>query len=439
LGRNFIHQFAHSSTRLGVRIRVSIAFAFTILFCPTGVAAHSATPSPPQGFLSELNPLINIAIENHPSVAAAEARAEAAGVDVRAAKWQRFPSVSVEGLFLTRGPEKIQPQIVAEQPLWTGGRLSKSIKRSELVETLALTSLDEAVLEIALATSKAYFEVLRWRERNELLSESLDQHNRMVSTMQRRVAQEVSPLSDLELARTRALQIEQQLLQGRAQESSATNTLRELIGDPLLNVIGTSSATPPLPSLDAMPVMEEAFNFSPFLKRLKFDAQILNAEAEIARTAVQPQINGQYSYSEALGHRAGIALKAQLNGGLSQFAAADAARRRAQASELQVAAGERQLREQVFALVQEYESSRSRVTGALVASDSAQRVTESYLRQFTSGRRTWLDVMNAVREEAAVKTDSVEARVASQSSWIRILLLAGKWAATPDIGQAPQW
>jgi adhesin transport system outer membrane protein len=232
LGRNFIHQFAHSSTRLGVRIRVSIAFAFTILFCPTGVAAHSATPSTYQGFLSELNPLINIAIENHPSVAAAEARAEAAGVDVRAAKWQRFPSVSVEGLFLTRGPEKIQPQIVAEQPLWTGGRLSKSIKRSELVETLALTSLDEAVLEIALATSKAYFEVLRWRERNELLSESLDQHNRMVSTMQRRVAQEVSPLSDLELARTRALQIEQQLLQGRAQESSAINTLRELIGDP---------------------------------------------------------------------------------------------------------------------------------------------------------------------------------------------------------------
>lgn len=438
MGRNFIRQFACSGARLSVRIRVSIAVAFALLFCPTGVAAQSALPTTYRGFLAELNPLINNAIEGHPSIAAAEARAQAAGVDVRAAKWQRFPSISIEGLFLTRGTSQIQPQIVAEQPLWTGGRLSKTIKRSELLATLAVTSFDEAVLEIALSTSRAYFEVLRWRERNELLSGSLDQHNRMVSTMERRVAQEVSPLSDLELARTRALQIEQQLLQGRAQESAALNALRELIGDPSLNISGTSATIPPLPNLDAIPVMEEAFGFSPFLKRLKYDAQILNSEAEIARSSLQPQLIGQYNYNEALGHRVGIALKAQLNGGISQFAAADAARQRAQASELQIAAGERQLRDQVFALVQEYESARSRVTGAMIASDSAQRVTESYLRQFTSGRRTWLDVMNAVREEAAVKTDAVEARIASQTSWTRILLLSGRWAAAPDSGQVSE-
>jgi adhesin transport system outer membrane protein len=251
----------------------------------------------------------------------------------------------------------------------------------------------------------------------------------MVATMERRVAQEVSPLSDLELARTRALQVEQQLFQGKAQERSALNVLRELVGDPLLDLIGSAPDVQTWPSLDDAYVIDESLNFSPNLKRLKFEAQALGAEAQITRASILPQLSSQYSYSDTFGHRVGIVLKAQTDGGLSRFAAADAARQRVEAGELQIVAGERQLRDQLFALLREYESATSRLSGSVTASDAAQRITESYLRQFTSGRRTWLDVMNAVREETAAKTDAVEARIAGISSLARLLLLSGQWAS----------
>jgi adhesin transport system outer membrane protein len=253
----------------------------------------------------------------------------------------------------------------------------------------------------------------------------------MVATMERRVAQEVSPLSDLELARTRALQVEQQLFQGKAQERSALNVLRELVGDPLLDLIGSPPDVQTWPSLDDANVIDQSLNFSPNLKRLKFEAQALGAEAQIARASILPQLSSQYSYSDTFGHRVGIVLKAQTDGGLSRFAAADAARQRVEAGELQIVAGERRLRDQLFALLREYESATSRLSGSVTASDAAQRITESYLRQFTSGRRTWLDVMNAVREETAAKTDAVEARIAGISSLARLLLLSGRWASDP--------
>jgi adhesin transport system outer membrane protein len=204
-----------------------------------------------------------------------------------------------------------------------------------------------------------------------------------------------------------------------------------LVGDPQLNLTGSLPDVKAWPSLDDANVIDQSLNFSPNLKRLKSEARALAAEAQIARASILPQLSSQYSYSDTFGHRVGLVLKAQSDGGLSRFAAADAARRRVEAGELQIVAGERRLRDQLFGLLREYESASSRLAGSETASDAAQRITESYLRQFTSGRRTWLDVMNAVREETAAKTDAVEARISGLSSLARLLLLSGQWASDP--------
>lgn len=391
----------------------------------------------PEGEGAALSALIERAVETHPSIAAAASSARAAGADVRAARWQRFPSFSVEGLLLNQTGNSVQAQAVIDQPLWTGGRISGSINRANARESSALAAYDEAVLTIALSTAQAFFEVHRWRERGHVLSQSLEQHNRMVATMERRYSQEVSPLSDLELARSRALQIEQQLYQARAQEGSASSRLRELVGDPFLS-IGTLPSTPQAwPSFADEDITAQVLAYSPALKRLRFDAQATDAEARIARASILPQLSGQYSYSDNFGHRVGLVLKAQSDGGFSRFAAAEAAGERVRASELQIAAGERQLRDQLIALLRDYESATARLAGSQAASGSAQRVMESYMRQFTSGRRTWLDVMNAVREATSAETDVIEARISAQSSLTRILLLSGQWAPLPSQGAEP--
>ena len=331
----------------------------------------------------------------------------------------------------------MQAQAVIDQPLWTGGRISGSINRANARKDAALAAYDEAVLAIALSTAQAFFEVHRWRDRGAILSQSLEQHNRMVATMERRYAQEISPLSDLELARSRALQIEQQLYQVRAQESAASSRLRELVGDALLSIDAVPSIPQAWPAFADGVANAQVFAYSPALKRLRFDAQAAEAEAKIARASIRPQLSGQYSYSDNFGHRVGLVLKAQSEGGLSRFAAADAARERVRASELQIYAGELQLRDQTFALLREYESATARLAGNQAAAGLAQSVMESYMRQFTSGRRTWLDVMNAVREASSAETDVIEARLSAQASLTRIMLLSGQWAPLPWQGRNP--
>lgn len=402
------------------------------------IAAPEEPPSadaPSKSEILGLNAAIDRAIETHPSIAAAKANARASGLEVRGAKWQRFPSFSVEGLLYDEPRNATQAQAVVDQPLWTGGRISGAIKRATARQQSALAGYDEAVLTIALSTAQAFFEVHRWQERSDLLADSLVQHNRMVATMERRYQQEVSPLSDLELARSRALQIDQQLKLARAQQGAATSRLRELVGDPFL-AVGSAPALPASwPQLDDGTTVADVLSFSPTLKRLRADAQSAVAEARISRSSILPQLSGQYSYSEAFGHRVGLVLRAQSDGGFSRFSAASAAAQRVQASELQVTAGERQLRDQVFALLRDYESSASRLDGSIAASGSAQRVMESYMRQFVSGRRTWLDVMNAVREATSAEIDALEARISAQSSLTRLQLLSGRWFSARGEGE----
>jgi adhesin transport system outer membrane protein len=382
------------------------------------------------GVDDDLAQAIQLAVETHPSIAAAKASAQAAGSDVRSAKWLRFPSVSVEGTLLDTSTIAPKAQLVVDQPLWTGGRVSGTIQRATAQKGAAAAVYDEAVLSIASGTAQAFYEVHRWRGRADILDKSLVEHNRLVDTMQRRYAQEISPLSDLELARSRALQVQMQIFVARAQEASALSRLREFVSDPLFATGNLAAPSPETswPAFADAAMISQAISFSPLLKKLDFERQASSAQVRVARASILPQLSSQYSYSENFGHRVGLVLKAQTDGGLSRFASADAAKQRAQASELQSAAGERQVRDQVFALLREYESATSRLGGSKAASLASERVMESYMRQFTSGRRTWIDVMNAVRETSSAEIDALEAQIASQSGLVRLMLLTGLWA-----------
>ena len=147
----------------------------TSLVAHSGVQAEESVAAEvfPEIDVSSLRVMIERAVETHPLIASASASARAAGADVRAARWQRFPSFSIEGLLLDQPGNAMQAQVVIDQPLWTGGRISRSINRANAREDAARAAYDEAVLTIALSTAQAFFEVHRWRERAAILSQSL--------------------------------------------------------------------------------------------------------------------------------------------------------------------------------------------------------------------------------------------------------------------------
>lgn len=394
-------------------------------------------PAAPQDIGAEplqdpyLAALLQQAVMSHPSISAARASVRAAGADIRAARWQAFPSFTVQGLWLDETGNNRQASLILDQPIWTGGRISSSISRAKAQNQAAVSGYQQAILEIMVDVSQSYREFHRLDRKVAILEEGLAKHRDLVLTMERRVRQEVSPLADLELVRSRTAQMEQQVATTIAQRLSTLQKLRELVGTPDLEP-NEPPPTPPLEEFDGDELVARTLAFAPSLKRLKFEALAARAEAGVAKASIWPQLSGQYSYDDDYGHRVGLVLKAQSSGGLSSISNAAAARERQSAAELRVSAEERNLREQTLSDVAQYDSARSRMTSAGSAHAAAEHVTASYMRQFVSGRRTWLDVMNAVREATTAEGDAVDAEAYAYQAHDRLLMRGGGWPFPDD-------
>jgi len=376
------------------------------------------------------------AVRTNPAIAAALSSIRASASELRAARWLRFPAAELELAtpLIRRNRDidddrigSLSPGIQVNQPLWTGGRIKGTIQRAQASQQVAIAQLEETVLDVLLRLSTSYFEIARTIQLESILKDSLTEHQRLVESMERRVKQEVSPRSDLDLARSRAAQVRQEMASVSAQRYAALQRFYELVGDTnfeLGPVPQYSEARHHPPAEGAVP---EAIGCNPTLRRRGAEAQVAIAEAKVAKASIFPQLGVVGSYNEVTGAQVGLSVRAQTSGGLAPFASAQAARSRAQTAEFQVAVAERETREGVVLDVVENTSSRDRIESSSAAAEAATSVTESFMRQFITGRRTWLDVMNAVRESNAARIGLTEAEISAMSSATRLRLRTCRW------------
>ena len=398
---------------------------------PPAMDAILDRPPAPAAIPDQLDLAAAIAAETHPVVDAAESEASALEAELRGARWLRYPSLSVETLAATKGSsfadeDGIALNAVVEQPIWAGGRIGGEIDRARASLRVGNDRVDEAERDIVLRVTAAYYDYVLAAERYDVLSTSLEEHNELLAAIGRRVDQQVSPLADLTLGRSRTAQVELDLAQTEESRNSALLRLELLTGgadiEPVLPPPGVSSTLPPEDV-----ALAEALACSPSLHALTNRIDLAEAQADIARSQLWPQVLLQLSQNEITGARAALVLRAQLGNGLSQFSAIDASDARIQRALADFAETERTLREQLrrdYVLVR---ASEARIESGVVAADAAADIVASYQRQFIAGRRSWLDVMNATREGANARLSESDARVTAAAATARILALACRW------------
>ena len=200
--------------------------------------------------------------------------------------------------------------------------------------------------------------------------------------------------------------------------------LQEQLVDPEYSV----SDTPIVGSLGLNGAMDDiqgiAEGQDPQRKRLLAEAQVAAADARASRSASIPSLNLEYDYDQIYHHRVGVALKAQATG-LSQIVAAKAAGLRETAASQKVDTAVHDLRAEIAADFIDYKSALARSGVATESSLSNDEVRDSYLRQFTAGKRTWLDVMNAVREAMTAQLDVVDIHYEALLMQTRLLIRMG--------------
>lgn len=406
-----------------------------------GPAAPDAVPPrgpAPPAVPEPLDRAAAIAAATHPLVGAAEAESRALEAEYRGARWLRYPSLSVEALAVTGGSsvadtDGLAANVALEQPIWAGGRLGGEIARARASLAVGEDRVGEAARDIVLEVTGAYYDAVLAAERSTVLGDSLIRHRDLVASIERRVAQEVSPLADLTLGRSRTAQVELDLASAQELRDSAQARLLELTGgvavEPVMPPAGIAAALPPEEQ-----ALGEALACSPTLEALTGLVDVAEAQRRIARGQLFPQVLLQLSQNEITGARAAVVLRAQTGNGLLLLTGIESADARIQRALAEFGEAERQLRERLRRDYIAMAAAERRIASGVLAADTAAEIIASYQRQFIAGRRSWLDVMNAVREAASARLSENEARVGAAAAAARILALTCRWQPAPTGG-----
>ena len=391
----------------------------------------------PPGVPEDLARGVAYALDAYPAIRAARLQEEATDQEVRAAKGQRFPTVTVDGQGLTGGSDVVTNQNLAlnltvQQPIWSGGRIGAAIDRAKAARTVSQAQTRERGETIAVQVIDAYYQAVLSLRRMKALEEGNSQLLELVNSIDRRVKQEISPKADLTLVQSRQAEIQRQYQLAQATYYSARENFRQLTG-----LFGYQlDAVPPYPGDAAHPQsadpLAESGECNPVIKRLAAQAKLAEAEVEVAKREIYPTLSAQFSRNEVTGTRFGVVVRSTLSDGLSQFRVIDASKARSlqATTDIQTATIETRVR-LTNDLLLNY-STREQIPIVLKAVEAATDLTVSYRRQFVAGRRSWLDVVNAVREEITADLNLVEAETTAMNTGARILIYTCRW--TPAIG-----
>ena len=254
--------------------------------------------------------------------------------------------------------------------------------------------------------------------------------------MQRRVNQGVSARIELDLVTNRILQ-EQNAYQGAVeQQRIAIARLEQIAGRRI------TAAELPTPNLSE--IVNRAKGYSKDFERMAFDqASFYNPtvvkeyyRVEAAKQGVKsiqssryPTLYAQYAYDYYYddqnndndnGSGFSVGLSYDPGAGLSNLALAKASESRVNSLVQSTEASRRLVLETIQTQYQQFASAQDQERSLIAAVAGAQIVVSSYRRQFIAGRKSWLEVLNAVREHSQYEIQLVESRTAIIAAYYKL-------------------
>lgn len=394
----------------------------------------------------------------HPSVQAAQAESQALRAEVEAVQRQRWPSVSVglEGTSSSQRGASTQSASAralvssVEQTLWDGGRQQAVIDETQARQRAAEWRLADVRDQLALRAAEQWRQWAVSAEKERVSMLTLQVLDGYVGMMQRRVDAQVSSRIELDLVDARASQVRVDAVAYRSAANAARQRLAVLLGEtpsgpqwsqaPALQSLGTDTPATspqqrvpaPLPTdwlarLDDLPTVQQAL-----------------LEAQAARFRLSQREREQYpsvfarlqdtraSGGTASGSSLSIGLRYSPGAGWSSLATARAAVARAEGAEAAVEAARREVQDLVRADDEEQRSAAERVSLLQAAVERSATVLESYQRQFTAGRKSWQEVLDATRELYQNRVAHADALAQAQvgAYRLRLRLRSHPWQTT---------
>ncbi len=341
-------------------------------------------------------------------VGAAVADQHATAEGVTAAKLGFLPTPAISSRY--SGDDGTVTSFTVRQPLWTGGRLTADVNRAINDDKAAMAKILERQNEVAKNTIEVWQGYIYSLSLQELYAGNLKQLAEFEEMMKRRVAQGVSARIELDLVTNRILQDQNSLQGAIEQQRIAEARLEQIVGQSISAPSGVSVAQM------AQHAKQQSQNFgemafgpisenNPSVIRQRYEVDAARYEVKSRKSSQYPSIFIQYQNDYS--HRDSefdsgftVGLSYDPGAGFSNLALARASEARVNSLIFSQEAARRTAMENIQTQYQQFISARDQELSLTAAVAGAQIVLNSYRRQFIAGRKSWLEVLNAVREQS---------------------------------------
>ena len=378
------------------RSRVMTLVAFSALLACAGAGAQT------------LDELRAAARNNHPAIKSARLGVDAAGKEVDAASARYLPSLSIVleggGKDLVAEPSRY---LRLEQNVWDGGATAAGVDLAKQSAELARSRVPEQEQDIDLQVISAWQTLQSANGRvvvADRLLKLLSDHEAM---MTRRVQSELSTQVELQLVQAQVMQAGLDRRKALLNASLAKLRLEQLTGIEGLRNTLSSPASEGVPERFAAEA--QAFqgtdwaalaNRQPTVRRAEKELLAAQSRIETKRSELRPQLYARVDRGLGSGGTtaAFVGVRYSTGAGFAASSEVDALIARAASLEGARDAARLEVLQAMLNDADEIQENLQRSKSLVVSVESSRQIHESYVRQFTAAKKSWLDVMNAMRE-----------------------------------------
>lgn len=400
--------------------------AYVVLSCP--LLVYSA------GY--GIDDLLVLTVATYPEITAQKLALDSANTDLTAARLQFLPTLSLStqrnqvqysgnGISSNNLPAS---NATITQPLFMGGKLVAGYGKAKAGYSVAEYALLETQERIAKKLIASYIDWWRAHEKVAALERSVAVHERLLKLIDRRHDSGIAAGVDRDLVLARLNESSAELESQMSLESTAITSLSELVGRQLAKKDLTGHLPMAAKIGHELAQIEELVANSPLVKRMYFEAEAADATASEIRSQAMPQVYFQaqrqvgnaYAPGWPAFNMLGVVVQYSTGAGFSPAVSASAAYTKAESLRSKIEAAKRELATQITSDINEYEASQHRRTKLLKSVSLTKGISDSYDRQYLVGRRSWLDLMNAVREEVQNKVALADAEASFLAASYRL-------------------
>lgn len=380
----------------------------------------------------ELNNLISQAINTHPLIGSARADEQATAEGITAAKLGLFPTPS-----FTTGYDKNDgaiSRLALRQPLWTGGKLTATVNQAIYDDKAAEAYIYEQQNTVAKNTIDIWQSYIFALASQQLYIKNLQRLDEFEAMMNRRVAQGVSARIELDLITNRILQDQNSLQGAQEQQRIAEARLSQIIGQNIPSLKGQAINLDAMAKYakqqsQALAFEQMAFNQAsinnPSVIKQQYQIEAAKQQVKVQEASRYPTVYAQYenTYYHKKNSNDGqfsLGLSYDPGAGFSNLALARASAAKVQSLVQSQEAARRTVIEDIQTQYQQFVSAKDQENSLIAAVAGSQIVVDSYRRQFIAGRKSWLEVLNAVREQADYQRQLLQVQAQLLASFYKL-------------------